>query len=699
MKLRFKLIILLLYGTLSGISQNIDTAYISVNTHIQKNAVLLRWAVSNPVAWMETNKYGFDIIRYTVVRDGNLLPEAEMMKLNQTPIKAKPLENWEKIAQNNDYAAIIVQALYGKDFEVLSGDVQGIAKIISMSQELEQRFAMSLYAADQNFEAACMAGWGWHDTDVKSNERYLYRIIPVLPDNNPLNIRVGAAFVDASEYKKLPHPIGLSGIFGNKSVMLVWDYSIFSDLYNSYYVEKSTDGHTFNRINVIPITNLNSKEDKLSDRIYFIDSLMNNTDKYYYRIIGITSFGETGPPSDAISGQGREILVYVPYINNAVINNAGDLEMEWEFDVRGNNLIKGFELSRSGKEDDDYTVIVRNISPEQRSLLLAGDKLITSNYFIITAIPHEGEPAKSFPVLVQLNDSIPPAIPTGLKGMIDTTGIVILSWNRNTEQDLLGYKVYRAQIKDEEAIPLFDVALKDTVYVDTINIHNLNRNIYYTIASLDLRYNQSDLATLLELEKPDVVSPSSPVISDYRIKDEGIEIIWINSSDPEVIQHRLWRSEKVEGYSRPVLLKTITDNMTVNYVDTSVIANKHYIYTVTALKSNFMESPPSNKLTAFTNKAVLQNMEIERFDAIVDKTNRLLKLTWHDHLKNVQYYELYKGESNKTGNNISLWKTVQNGQYEVTDESLISNTVYQYIIRAILKEGKNTKSKSLTIKY
>jgi fibronectin type 3 domain-containing protein len=721
----------------SIVNSQSDSAYISVTMRVQKDAVLLRWAASTPMAWKETNKYGFDIVRYTLVRDGDVLAQAEMKKLNQSPFKAPPVNEWEAIVQTNDFAAIIAQALFGENFELSGGDNQGIAKIINTAKELEQRFVVSLYAADQNFEAACMAAWGWKDTDVKPNERYLYRVIPVMSEKNPEEIQQGAVFVAMDEYEVLPKPMGLTGIFGDKNVMLVWDYISLNDIYNSYYIEKSADGRNFTRMDGVPVTNLNSKDDRPAQRMYFVDSLVNNTGKYYYRVVGVTPFGEIGPPSQIISGQGSEVLAFTPFIRYGTINEAGNLELEWEFDKQGNSLIKGFELKRADKADGDYEIVVPDIAPVNRSLLIGKDKLNTSNYFVMTAIPVDGLPVESFPFLVQPVDSIPPAIPTGFKGSVDTSGIVTLTWNKNTESDLLGYKVYRAQIKNEEAIALFDIAWRDTVYRDTIVVKNLNRKVYYALASLDHRYNQSDPTALLELEKPDIIPPSSPVISNYRITDAGIEISWINSTDADVVQHRVWRREKTIGYSLPTLLKTVTDTAIVNYVDTTAVTNQKYVYTVTALKKNYLESRPSNGLTAFTNKPKLRNTEIERFDAIVDKTNRMLKLTWVDKLSDVQYYEVYKGEGTggttptppeegnpdpdtvKEGNttpappeegnaasptlskegNISLWKTLPAGQYEILDEELISNTTYQYIIRAILKSGKNTKSKSLTIKY
>jgi fibronectin type 3 domain-containing protein len=627
------------------------------------------------------------------MRDGAMLTQAEEKVLAEK-VSARPLNDWEEIVQHNDYAAVVAQALYGEDVE-LSGGEEGFARIYALSQELEQRFALALYAADQNFDVACMAGWGWEDTDVKPNEYYLYRIIPLLPENDNITVEIGIAYTSTAEYEELPVPIGLTGIWGDKTVLLAWDYGTLSDVYNSYYIERSNDGERFNRLEGIPVTNINNTEDRATQRMYYIDSIADNTSPYYYRIVGITTFGETGPPSDTISGQGKQMLTYVPHITRSVVNDDGVLELEWEFDERGNELISGFTLDLSDNPNDGFLPVVADIPPVSRSLTF--DRLNASNYFTITAIPKEGEPASSFPVLVQPIDSIPPAIPTGLKGAVDSTGIVTLTWNKNTEPDLLGYKVYRAFTKGEELMPLFDLAWESNTYCDTISVHNLNSKVYYAISAADMRYNQSDMTPVLELEKPDLIRPSSPVISGYKIKDEGIEISWINSPDEGVILHNIYRERKRDSIGAYIpLLTTISDTTITSYIDTEATPNTRYVYSVTAVKKNGLESDASNMLTAFTNKVKPQGLVIDRFDAIVDKPNRMLKLIWVDKLLNVRHYEIYKGMDEK---GVSLWRTIPANRYDVLDEDLYVSVTYKYIIRAILQDGKNTLSKELIIKY
>jgi fibronectin type 3 domain-containing protein len=192
--------------------------------------------------------------------------------------------------------------------------------------------------------------------------------------------------------------------------------------------------------------------------------------------------------------------------------------------------------------------------------------------------------------------------------------------------------------------------------------------------------------------------PTAPVLSDYKIRDEGIEIGWINSPDPDVVWHRIWRCEKKEGYTPPDILAVIDDNATTSYIDTSALVGVHYVYTVTAAKRNLLESRASNALTLFTNKPKGKTMTIDRLDAVMDKQNKMLKLIWSDKLQDVLHYEIYKGVNEEK---LTLWKTVSADKNvrEILDEDILVNETYRYAVRAILKSGRNTGAKTLIVKF
>ncbi|MDY6373835.1 MAG: hypothetical protein SPK91_05435, partial [Bacteroidales bacterium] len=143
-----------------------DSTYIAVKGKFTDNGVKLRWSASDASSWRRTNECGFTVERYVVKENGQLVDTPVKQVIN-SHVKAEPLNNWEQISKRSNYAAIIAQALYGDTFTVGSQSQGSISALVNISREQEQRFLTSMYASEMDYEAACMAGWGMTDTDVK----------------------------------------------------------------------------------------------------------------------------------------------------------------------------------------------------------------------------------------------------------------------------------------------------------------------------------------------------------------------------------------------------------------------------------------------------------------------------------------------------------------------------------------------------
>lgn len=687
-----KIIVFVLFFILSAIVvAGQDSAAVFVKARVQKNAVLLRWAAATPLAWKQTNRSGFRVERYTVVRHKRILDIPEKKILGDSVIRHRPLEEWRKWIDNNDYAGIVAQALFGEDFQLTGEDAQGVARIINMAQELEQRFTFSLYAADQDFGVACMAGWGWRDTTVRPGEYYLYRVIPANAADSS-RWGMGSVYTSVDEYKPLPQPIGLSALWKDKSVVLMWEYQRLADVYNSYYIEKSTDGVTFFRLPGPPVSNLNNSGEKEARRLIYIDSLPDNTTTCYYRVIGINAFGETGPASEFVSGKGQAELSYVPVIRKAVINEQGALEMEWEFNREGNPLISGFQLQRAETPNGTYITLLDHLLPEERKLTYKN--LEESNYLVIKAVALKGKSTVSYPVLIQPLDTLPPAVPRGITGQADTSGLVNLHWEANTEKDLLGYFVYRANRPGEEPVRLFDKARAAASFTDTVSIKTLNAWVYYYVVAVDRRYNQSAFSEVLKLRKPDVIPPLSPLISDYRVDARGIRIVWIPSPDEDVRYHILYRQQKGKDMV-PQVMARMENRKITSWQDTAYQPGEQYTYTLFAEDDSGLISPPAPALTVTAPAIRQKGRIIERFDAVVDKEHLLIKLTWTANLKQVRNYEIYRREGEQP---MSIWKILPGWQTEVMDENIGIGLSYSYMLRALFVEGGNSEVKKLDVK-
>ncbi|CAI9429336.1 hypothetical protein MSHRCOH1_03910 [Candidatus Ornithobacterium hominis] len=193
--------------------------HIRLKVESKQDRVLLRWAVDEPVAWQKANKIGFVLKRYTLMRDGKLLENPEEKKLGVFQPASE--EKWKAIIETNNNAAIVAQSMFGESFEVEMGNQGELQNIINKSQEIEQRFAYALMAADLDFEVAQLAGWGYVDTDVEPDVRYVYTV-KLNPKNNTksLQIEKGSGIAELSKEWELPKPLDFIGIFKDQAVTL-----------------------------------------------------------------------------------------------------------------------------------------------------------------------------------------------------------------------------------------------------------------------------------------------------------------------------------------------------------------------------------------------------------------------------------------------------------------------------------------------
>jgi len=676
---------------------SVPPPHIRLKAGIDTHRINLRWAVDEPLAWQKANKIGFTLKRYTLIRDGKLLPQAEEKDLG-TFLPA-PADAWKTMIDSNNNAAIVAQSLFGDSFEVEMGNQKpdAVEGIMNKSQELDQRFSFALMAADLDYTVACLAGWGYTDTAVQKGEKYLYVVALDSANNtNQLAVAKGQAMASLDDWEALPAPLGFIGIFQDKTVTLAWEYLQLRDFYTTYYIERSEDGKNFQPLSNLPVMNMNDKTDKPASGMLYVDSLMQNDKTYSYRLRGKTIFGEYGPYSNVVSGAGKKALEAAPRITAANIGKDGNIRLDWDFPQTAEKDLASFELIYSESDrDGSYKTLRDNIPVTDRTVTVSSQS--PSNYFKIRAVGKDGASRESFAVLVQPDDNTPPAIPKELNGKIDSLGVVRLQWDADTDRDLAGYHVFRGVEKGEELVRLTPQAITVPQFTDTVQLQNLNSKVYYYVTAIDKRENQSNPSEILELTKPDIIKPEAPVFSGYKLGSDTIQLSWTKAYGDSIAIHRLYRQSLDDKDTAWKLIYEVKDvQPDYTYIDRNVTANHRYKYYLQAIKRNGLASDRSQEIT-------LQCIDLRAASVIshlignADRSKRLIALSWT--VKSgaaVSEIVVYR---RKAGERAALWGTLNGAQNFLEDKEVQTGTTYTYLLKAMLKSDQPTKTETITVDY
>lgn len=599
------------------------------------DSIMLRWAPNNYRLWMIGNKYGYKVTRTCLIRDGVVVGNPVSELLTPMPLRPMPLLEWETISENDDYAGVAAEAIYGDGFEVDLGSV-GIIDIINKATEQESRYGFALLAADLSREVALASGLMYIDKEAVKGEKYIYKVFPAqVPED--LKVDTAYFFTGVDEYQPLPPPINFKAEAGDKTITLTWDAVSQEGAFTAFWVERSGDGgETFDRLDSSPVINTTPEGYDESRFHYYMDTIADNSKVYHYRVRGITPFGEVSPPSAIVKTKGKNEISSVPRLTLAESSDGNTLSLEWDLELLQGEVVEGLRLYRSHKFESEYELVADSIPVIQRRFV--DTKPLPTGYYRMQAFNTDGVGPFGTPKMVQMVDSIPPAAPVGLSAKADTSGVVVLSWMPNEELDLFGYRVFRANSRHEEFSQITAEGVYTNSFTDTISLKTLSKKIYYKILAVDQRQNWSEFSVILEVDRPDIVPPAPPRIGSVNRVIEGIEVNWILSPSPDVEQQLLYRNS--ENNQQWMLVKRF-NNQSIQYTDTAVMPNMLYRYLLVVVDGAGNESKP----TKFSSQRFEPSLEIGWIEPVIrrDSKGNGVLVSWDSSIGSYRIYRRLDG--------------------------------------------------------
>jgi hypothetical protein len=658
----------------------------SAKVYVDNGKILIRWVPTNQQIFNIAKKYGYKIDRITLAQifvpnDTNAFGVS--YKVTQKPIL--PLnendKSWIYLLEKNDGTALIYDALYkeNKTTETSQKD--------KLNAE-NMKFGLVLLSCDLDLNLAKATGLYAEDNTIDNNSIYAYRITIAAPKG--MKYKPFMFCVDSKQLTKLSKIKGLKSKSGIRSTKLTWNVSENKQDYTGYIFERSTDSITFERTNKTPFVFMTSQYNRDLKEGVYTDSLPQSGVVYYYRVRGLSHFGVLGPPSNVIKCIGKSGFNTYPYVDSVITIKNKTINVHFHLPNYNLTKLKGFCIYRASNIDGKYELITKTNLPTN-SNLFTDEKPMMSNYYKVFAINTENDSVSSYPSLGQLADEEPPAIPKGLIAKIDTTGKVILNWDKNIEKDLRGYRVYKMNALKEEPVEVVTKYILENRFTDSITLNTLTEEIYYTINAVDNSYNNSKQCTPIKLKKPDRIPPVKPIITKLYHTDTTLILKWINSTSKDVVKTELYQINN----SKKIKIREFCNPDTTNiYCDFTVEIGQSYSYELIAFDDDGNKSVSISSLLLFETGV---RPKIKIIESMVNYETKQIELKWQYAQKDLYSFIIYKS---KGDSQFYTYKTLNPSQFNFSDKDLEVSNLYKYKIKAVFNSGAESIISDVTeVKY
>ena len=654
------------------------------------NSVMVRWAPLDYFSWEHGNENGY-LLKRTAYENGFLKEQITIGTFRLGNEKS-----WEELAVKDSFAIPAIGVLY-------PDQIQNSFNKSDMAKYNINRYGFAMLMADMSVNVARNMGLSYIDKDVDSNYTYIYDV----SFNKELKGTKGSAFVevnpDISYY--MPYLNDLKGNFGDSIVNLEW---MRNDYYSGFFIERSEDGGiTYKTVNDKPFVPMTSNyTDEENPKFYYKIKLDENFKEYVFRVRGKDAFGDLGPPSNTVTGMGKpKPIPTIPIIGQVSENVEGQFDVEWVVNENLKDKMQAFNIYRSVFNRDNYKIL--NKEPLSADTRFFRDKNPESvNFYFIELIDENDHSIKSVSALGQLEDHNPPAAPLWVGGTADTTGRIDLNWQSNTEEDFKGYHIYVGNNRNS----VFSTytsggSVRDTFFVDSIEVMTLADSIYYKLKAIDFRGNFSPFSDILAVARPDIIPPVAPVFNRKRAFSDKIELLWTNSSSEDAIYTALERKKGNDEWEE--ITRSTQYGKSITFEDTLVSYKYEYFYRLFAedevgltSKSKIIKVKPIDSGIREAISNLTANYEVD---------TKTVKIEWDypidNNFDNVVIYRSYDGGQFTTYKKIKKEELPREGngstnRFTFIDNSVVNNVEYAYRLILNHKDGGHsplTEEVSITI--
>ena len=566
---------------------------------------------------------------------------------------------------------------YDSDYIFMIYPLKGVKNVdqtISTLKILPKVSVFRILRAVQDNSFAKNLGHYFLDRMVKKDSLYLYKIVAYKNGKKEL---VRMIIASTKKRKKFSDFMWAIAKPQKNGIGLSWDIRGEFAFYNVY---KKTKGEkSFKRLNKEPI--YISRDFAQKAKYLYLDKSVKDKEFAYYYITKIDMFGKEGKPSKTIKVKylkktpiRRVRQLYVTVKSNGVL-------LRWSRvkNALGYNVYKG--VSYQGK----YFKL--NKTPLKKEYFFDNKySPAKAAYYFVTALNLKGESPPSNIQMAFSRDITPPKRVINLKAKVKP-GVVKLSWRRNKERDLAGYRVYISMNMDKKEWSLVNKKLIKTNYFTHKRAKTLSRfPYYYRVSAVDTSLNESIPSKIIKVKLPDVTAPKQPVFTNYKAYIKKIILEWDQARVYDFDHYDIYKKigKRWKKLNKKPLKKCYFEDLhpkigkniyAVRAVDTSGNASKIKKYITVVFKD---KTPPK-----------IQHFKVKR-------VKKGILITFRCKDRDYKGFEVYRssGDILKYFNASNFIK----GKKSFLDKNIAKKAHYFYRLRVYDKNGNVSLSKVIDIR-
>lgn len=353
------------------------------------------------------------------------------------------------------------------------------------------------------------------------------------------------------------------------TVALHWPPNQDADL-AGYYVYRSPGGpDRMQRVTASPST-----------KPYFVEIGLPERSTWYYAISAVDRSGNESPLSAAVLVDILDLTPPKPPHNITVETDTGRVVLRWEPNTEGDIL--GYHVYKATRDSTDEYFFQTTLKPLRRPEFI--DEVPKGAdypfYYRIVAVDSLFNFSDFSPMVTALiPDIVPPIAPTWQPFKVRENHIE-LSWVRNPEADITGYRLYRrpAAEQDWQAMTAEQIPPQHSSFKDTTARPGVTYE--YVLEAVDDAGNVSPRSEPLRVQRYDATPPLPPqeIVAKYDSTQRAVVLTWEQLRDPTLRGVVVFQAYQPEGrFLQKSRLLTTT-----SFVDANVKKGQTYYYRLRA---------------------------------------------------------------------------------------------------------------------